>query len=279
MAPALVGAADSSPPGGAAVLTRSVMPLWRFFVRSPVTLRVVVMLLFLVCVEVIGRNRLLGPSAVVSFSEMLSGLFDLARGGVVAQNTRITLSGVSRACAWAIPLGLMTGVLMWQRPLLGKVLEPYLVAAWTVPWFFFYPAMLSIFGLGSIPVVIVAGIMMLIPVTVATYQSLKSVPRTYFKVAKSCHFKMRARWHKIIVPAVVPELFAGIRIALVWGLAATVAMEFIASTGGLGFVVKTRLEWYQPQEMYGGILVIAALGLLVAFSMRWVESRIRRELA
>lgn len=232
----------------------------------------------LVVVDVVGRWRLLGETSVISVGEMLAGFWDVLSSPGTFDHVVATARRCAAALAMAVPLGVAIGFGMWRYPRIGRALEPYVVAAWSVPWFFFYPVLLSIFGLGDIPVVLISMQMMAVPIVTSTYSGLRDLPEIYGTLARFYRLSEVHAARKILIPAATPAVLAGVRVGVLWGFASLIAMEFLASTSGLGYFVKSRMEWYQPEPMYGGIILVLILSVGLTMFVGAIENRVRKEL-
>ena len=78
----------------------------------------------------------------------------------------------------------------------------------------------------------------------------------------------------VIVPAALPDVLTGMRIAIGFGWTTLVAAEMVAATAGLGFMVLTASKFMATEVVVLGILVIGALALLFDLGMRWLERRL-----
>jgi hypothetical protein len=79
---------------------------------------------------------------------------------------------------------------------------------------------------------------------------------------------------KIIVPAALPGVFTGLRISLGIALILTVTTEMIAGTGGLGYFILDAQRSFAFREMFGGIVVLGAIGYLVTQVFTSIERRV-----
>jgi taurine transport system permease protein len=78
----------------------------------------------------------------------------------------------------------------------------------------------------------------------------------------------------VIMPAALPEVLTGMRIAIGFGWTTLVAAEMVAATAGLGFMVLTACKFMATDVVIMGILVIGTMALLFDLGMRWLERRL-----
>lgn len=108
------------------------------------------------------------------------------------------------------------------------------------------------------------------PVLIAGVDATRAVEPGYLDVARVSH----ARPSSVILPAVLPALIAGARIALGIALIMMVISEMIAATSGLGYLILQAQRTYAIAQMYAGIIVLGLLGWLVTAAFSLVERRV-----
>jgi NitT/TauT family transport system permease protein len=169
-------------------------------------------------------------------------------------------------------IGVGTGALLWRiRPLFFAT-RPYLVLAYSVPVFVLYPVFLSIFGGGSLPVIVVATIFALPAVILNTAIGFAGTARSLVKVGLSYNLRPAAMLARIYFPAAWPHIFTGLRIAAGYSIVAVIGTEFILSTRGLGHAIANAYNGFAIQQMYGEILIVILLALGITGALGSLES-------
>lgn len=181
----------------------------------------------------------------------------------------IALSAVAGAS-----LGLLMGVGFWKAPLIGRVFEPYLVSFYAVPMVLFYPIMIVVLGINQWPVVVLATVMALIPMALNTWVGLQGLPSVYLKLARSLRCTPAQTLFQVALPGAAPYLLAGGRLAAVYALIGTIAMEFTTASAGLGFRIRYLYEAFDNVTMFAYILVVLALSLVLTALLALVEYRV-----
>jgi ABC-type nitrate/sulfonate/bicarbonate transport system permease component len=75
----------------------------------------------------------------------------------------------------------------------------------------------------------------------------------------------------VIVPAALPIIFAGLRLALGTALVVIIAVEFLRAKQGVGFITYYYWQVLLPDKMYAALFVVMALGALLTFVLQWIE--------
>jgi NitT/TauT family transport system permease protein len=186
---------------------------------------------------------------------------DAARTGI-----EVTISLVCGAL-----LGFVAGLIFWKLPAVGRIFEPYLVSFYAVPMVLFYPVMIVLVGINAMSVIILATIMAAIPMALNTAVGLNSMPPVYMKLARSLNASPRQTLFAIAIPAAGPFIVAGLRLAVVYALIGTIAMEFVTAQAGLGYRIRYLYEIFNNNEMFAYIAVVLMLSCILTVLLVLVE--------
>lgn len=168
-------------------------------------------------------------------------------------------------------LGFAAGLTFWKLPTVGRVFEPYLVSFYAVPLVLFYPVMIVLVGINAMSVIILATIMAAIPMALNTAVGLNTMPPVYMKLARSLKASPRQTLFAIAIPAAGPFIVAGLRLAVVYALIGTIAMEFTTAQAGLGYRIRYLYEIFDNNLMFAYIVVVLALSMILTVLLALVE--------
>jgi NitT/TauT family transport system permease protein len=187
-------------------------------------------------------------------------------------------TGIEVACAIVLGclLGFAAGLLFWKVPLIGRVFEPYLVSFYAVPLVLFYPVMIVLVGINATSVVILSTIMAAIPMALNTAVGLNQMPPVYLKLARSLRTSPRQTLFAIAIPAAGPYIVAGLRLAVVYALIGTIAMEFTTAQAGLGYRIRYLYEIFDNTQMFAYIVVVLVLSCVLTVALAAVERVLMR---
>jgi NitT/TauT family transport system permease protein len=236
-----------------------------------VTSTVGLVLLFTVLAEIGSRagwwsDRVL-PAPSVIFGA-LGSLLAEPQFWLDAQRTGVE---VAVSIVFGSLLGFVAGLLFWKVPLIGRVFEPYLVSFYAVPLVLFYPVMIVLVGINAMSVIILATIMAAIPMALNTAVGLNQMPPVYMKLARSLRASPRQTLFAVAVPAAGPFIVAGLRLAVVYALIGTIAMEFTTAQAGLGYRIRYLYEIFNNTEMFAYITVVLLLSCVLTILLAAVE--------
>lgn len=236
----------------------------------------VALVLFLLVWEVVPRvgvvDRLfLPPPSVVAvtwWELALNGQLWEHLGASVARSS----SGFGIAVVLAVPLGVLIG---WYRPV-GELLNPLLEVFRNTAALALLPVFVLLLGLGESSKVSLIAFACTWPILLNTISAVKSVDPLLIKSARSLGFSPLPLFRKVVLPASVPSVFTGIRLAGANSILVLVAAEMVGARAGLGYLINMSQYNFQVPEMYAGIVTISLLGVGFNQVLVSVERRLSR---
>ncbi len=174
----------------------------------------------------------------------------------VAASLRRLAAGYALGAAIAIGAGLLMGSSRSAR----RALEPLVEFLRAVPAIAIVPAALVVLGFGDAMRVTVIAFGVCFPVLVNTVQGVRMVSPEVRDTASMLHVRSVERLVRIYVPAALPSIVAGLRVALSIGLVMVVISEFVGEGDGLGRYILFQQSQYNVPEVYGGVLFLGLLG-------------------
>jgi ABC-type nitrate/sulfonate/bicarbonate transport system permease component len=184
-----------------------------------------------------------------------------------------TLTAVAGGLAVALVFGTIIGLLMGRSQLVERSVRHYVNGFFAMPMIVVLPLFSLWFGYSAqtrIATIIFAAIFSII-VNVA--DGARSVPREYLEVARSFRSTRTNILFSIVLPASMPYLLAGFRLAAGRALIGAVVAEFFLSIGGLGYYILYNSRSYHHAEAFVGVLLLAAFGVCFELLVFWATKR------
>lgn len=173
--------------------------------------------------------------------------------------------GASFGIVFGIILGVFKGAEQYLK-LIFDLLRPIPVIVWV-------PVLILWIGIGEATKIIVIAIGTFWPVFLNVMDGVINVNTKYLEVATLFCKQRRETIFKVILPATLPYLLAGIRIAAGNALMGVVGAEMFASSSGLGYMVTFYREMNQPASMMVGVITIALIGALINGVIQKINKR------
>jgi len=176
-------------------------------------------------------------------------------------------AGYFMAVAVGIPLGMMMGI---SRKL-ERLIDPYVNGFFVAPISALVPAMIFWFGVGFQMRASVACLFAIFVVTVNTLQGAKHTPGDFVELARSFGASRFFIAAKIVMPAAIPYIMVGLRLAMGRAIVGTVIAELLVSVSGIGEIITNYSSAFRLDGVLGVALVIMAGGILLSGLMQWLE--------
>ncbi|MCR3750291.1 ABC transporter permease [Lentzea californiensis] len=212
--------------------------------------------------EAAPRLGLVDATFLPPFSTVVQAWWDLAVSGKLLDNTQASLvrslSGFGLAVAAAVPLGLLIG---WYKPvatLLGPLLEVFRNTAALA----LLPVFVLLLGIGETSKIAIVFYACAWPILLNTISAVRAVDPTLLRLARSMDLSGFRLFQKVILPAAVPTVFTGIRLAGAVSILVLVAAEMVGAKAGLGYLINASQFNFAIPQMYAGIITISAIGVL-----------------
>ncbi|MEW1914711.1 ABC transporter permease [Kitasatospora sp. NPDC085895] len=228
--------------------------------------------------EAAPRLNLVDPTFLPPFSQVVDAWFGLLDSGQLATNTQASLtrslSGFGLAVALGVPLGLLIG---WYRPV-ANLLSPVLELFRNTAALALLPVFVLILGIGETSKISIVLYACIWPVLLNTISAVRTVDPTLLRLARSLNLSPFRLFQKVILPASVPTVFTGIRLAGAVSILVLVAAEMVGAKAGLGYLINASQFNFAIPQMYAGIVTISVIGvlfnqLLVALERRFTAWR------
>jgi NitT/TauT family transport system permease protein len=172
----------------------------------------------------------------------------------------------------ALPIGLAMGasqrVYAWFNPLF-QLLRP-------IPPIAYIPLSILWFGLGNPPAVFLIVLGAFFPVLMNTIAGVRQVDSIYLRAARNLGANQRTMFLKVILPAAVPYILAGVRIGIGTAFIVVIVSEMIAVNNGLGFRILEAREYFWSDKIIAGMITIGLWGLAIDVGMNRLNNHLLR---
>ena len=216
-----------------------------------------------------GNARLLPPLSVVA-----AAWFDLLVSGQLFQALAISLQALAIGFGLSVLLGVPLGLLMGRYRRLNEFLEIYMAALLTVPMISFIPFLVIAFGLGLHSRVWIVFLFAFAYIAINTTAGVRNVESTYTEMARSFGARERDLFLKVIFPAALPMIMAGIRLGMGRAVLGMVTSEMILAVVGFGAMLMTFGASFNSPALFATILTIVLLAVALLALIQYLDRRL-----
>lgn len=229
----------------------------------------------LVLWELLGRTGHL-PDFLSTPGGIAAALAELIGSGELEQHVWVSMvragSGFAIGASLGVVMGLASGV--WGP--LRNFFDAPVSLLYPVPKIAFYPIILLWLGLGDMSKIAVVAISVWFPVFIASIEATRSVGLQLIWSARSMGAGSGIVFRRVVLPAALPQLFAGLRVGLALAFVALFAAELMGSNAGLGYLVVDGEQNLRFDIMFAGIVTFGTIGFLCDRVLLWVRRRVLR---
>jgi ABC-type nitrate/sulfonate/bicarbonate transport system permease component len=172
----------------------------------------------------------------------------------------------------AAATGALSGLLINRSPLAERSLYPWLVVSQTLPTVAIAPILVTWFGYGQLPKVLVVTLFCFFPITVATVDGLRATDPDLVRLMRSFGASRWRIFFMVEAPGALPFLFGGVRLAVTYCVIGAVVGEWVGSSEGLGFLMIQDKAQFEIPRLFAEIALLSLMGvslfLLVALLQR-----------
>lgn len=194
--------------------------------------------------------------------------------GTLWRHSLVTVQEVLLGLVIGVSAALVVGYLLSTSQWFERVLSPYIVAAQSIPTVALAPLLVIWFGFGMSSKVAVCAMVVFFPMMVSTLVGFSSVPEDL----RDLMTVMRAdRWQvltKLQIPAALPVLLGGLRLAVTLAVVGAVVGEFVGADRGLGFLVNMGKGIFDTPLMFVALLALMLMAMTLYVGVLWLEHKL-----
>lgn len=226
--------------------------------------------------EVAPRVGLADPVFLPPLSTVLVAFGDLVTSGELATHVAASLgraaAGFAIAVSVAIPLGILIG---WYKPV-AELLNPILELFRNTAALALLPVFILVLGIGETSKIALVVYACSFPVLLTTITGVRTVDPLLVKSARSLGLSPVRLFRHVVLPAALPTIFTGVRMAGAASILVLIAAEMVGAKAGLGYLITYTQFNFQIPKMYAGIVVIALVGVTINGLLLTLERRFSR---
>jgi len=209
-------------------------------------------------------------------SHIAGTLWDMFATGSIWAPLGVSASAFAIGLLMAIVAGLPLGVLLGRSATLNAMVDPFITAFNATPRLVFLPLLMLWFGIGIWSKVAVVFLGALFPLLINTYEGVRNADRLLINVVRSFGAGEWDIARLVVVPNSLPFIIVGLRLAIGRAVLGVVVSEFFGSQDGLGVVMVRAASQFKVDVVFAGLIVFAALSLLMTGLVKLIEDRLTR---
>jgi len=241
---------------------------------SPNAVRTASIAVFFVIWEYYGRR--MDPIFMAPPSAIFDAGLQLIQSGALRKALMETLWPFAVGMALTVIVGTLLGIVIAQWRIMEYILDPFINALYAIPRIALVPLIILWAGLEFVGKVSILVSVAIFPITVNTYAGIRDVRGSMLEIGRAYGATEWQIFSKIIMPAALPFVMAGIRLAVGLAIIGIIVAEFFTAISGLGGMIVEYANVFATAKLFVPIIVIALVGVVLTELVMWIERRLSR---
>ena len=224
--------------------------------------------------EIVCRLGIMPPLFLPAPTAILAAGWEMVVSGELYKDLAASLYRIGVGYAIGSALGIIVGLILGFSRWTDAILSPIVYSIYPIPKIALLPLIILWMGIGELPKVAIIALGVFFPVVINTFSGVKNVDPMLIKAAVtfgSNHFNVI---RKVILPASLPMIFAGLKLSAGTSLLLLVSAEMVAAQEGIGSMVLHYGNLMITTKLMVGVLVLSLLGLTFNRVLQWLERKL-----
>jgi NitT/TauT family transport system permease protein len=216
----------------------------------------------------------LGLQWLPPFSKVMEALEQFVRSGAILANLGSSLQGLIVGFGLSLVMGLVVGGLMGRYRYVEKALDIYVHALFVCPSIVFAPIFFAIFGLSDASRIAIIVVYAMFVIVINTATAIRTVDPSLVEMARSFGCREHQIFARILLPASLPLVFAGIRLGMGRAVKGMINGEMLIAFVGLGALAQKYGAQFDAAKVFAIAMVVLIIGLVTNWLVQTFEHRL-----
>lgn len=246
--------------------------LQRRWLMANAAIRVISLIVVLGAWEYIGRQ--INPVLFTYPTAVANAAIQMIASGELWKYLSQSLIALGAGLGCAAIFGIALGLVMARYWVIDIALDTYITALYSIPTVALVPVLVLWIGFDTSAKIVVVFLFTFFPIVINTYQGVKNVDGHLIEVGRAFRCSERQLWSNIVLPAAVPFIVAGLRLAIGRGLIGMVLADLYTAITGIGYLISRYASIYRTDAMFVPVVTLGLLGITLTGILRFVERRV-----
>ncbi len=222
--------------------------------------------------EVTGRT--MDSTLIPPLSQIGAAWWKLWMSGKLLANLSLSLTTLAIGFSLAVSFGIVIGLFMGRFRAVEHFLDLYVNALMSAPTTAFVPVFILWFGLGVESRIAVVFLFAVFVIIINTMTGVKQVDSVLIEMARSFGAKEKEIFFKIILPAAMPAIMAGVRLGMGRAVKGMVTAEMLLTLTGIGAMIMQYGSSFATDSLFAVILTILIIAMMTMRAVQWLDRRL-----
>jgi NitT/TauT family transport system permease protein len=232
--------------------------------------------IFLVAWEVLVRWRGIAPIFLPAPSSIAVYLWRMILDGTMAYHLGVTVLRIFAGFLVAVVTGVALGLLMGMSRIVARVADIWIAALYPLPKISLIPLLIIWLGTGEAYRIVISAVTAFFPIVISTYSGIRQADRGLIKAAQDLGANARQIQLKVVIPAAMPSILAGLQLGMGVTIILIVAAEMIggSSQSGMGYLLISSGQVMETEKVFASLVMLAVMGAAIIKLQHWGDRKI-----
>ena len=221
-----------------------------------------------------ATGRIMDSTLIPPLSRIGAAWWKLLASGKLAANLTLSLTTLAAGFFLAVAIGIVIGLLMGRFRAVEHFLDLYVNVLMSAPTTAFVPVLIMWFGLGVESRIAVVFLFAVFVIIINTMTGVKQVDSVLVEMARSFGAKEKEIFFKIILPAAMPAIMAGVRLGMGRAVKGMVTAEMLLTLTGIGAMIMQYGSSFATDSLFAVILTILIIAMITMQAVQWLDRRL-----
>lgn len=197
-------------------------------------------------------------------SKIVSVLYRDLASGLLLKYLAVSMTNMALGLLYATVLGVVFGLIIGNFRTLRMVTGPLLNFLRSIPPAAIVPIVIVAMGTDSAPKIFIIALACFWPILLNTIDGVRGVPAQMIDTARAFKIPLHLMLWRVLFMSALPQIMAGLRVALAVALVLMVISEFFGASEGVGFYIREKKETFAMAETWAGTLLVGILGYVLS---------------
>jgi NitT/TauT family transport system permease protein len=232
--------------------------------------------LFVLGWEIFVRARGIAPIFLPAPSVIAVYLWRMIADGTMEYHLGVTLLRIFAGFAVAAVTGIALGLAMGMSRIVAKVADIWIAALYPLPKISLIPLLIIWLGTGEAYRIVISAVTAFFPIVISTYSGIRQADRGLIQAARDLGANTHQIQLKVVIPAAIPSIFAGLHLGMGVTIILIVAAEMIggSSQSGMGYLLISSGQVMETEKVFASLVVLAVVGAVVIKLQQWTDRKV-----
>ena len=238
--------------------------------------RVIIILIFLLGWELLGKLGIINTFLSSSPTNILKTTIKLIKDNTLFKHIAITLYEIIVSFIISFLISVLVAVIMWLKPIISKILDPYLSVLNSLPKVALGPLIIIWTGAGTKSIILMGLLISVFVTTINIYNYFSTTDYKYILLMKSFGAKKMDILKKVIIPSNYNNIISALKVNLSMNFIGVIMGELLVSKKGLGYLITYASSVFHIDLVITSVFILCLLSYLMYFAVELFSKKISK---